>query len=80
MVGAVAGSKPDYRTRTATVSGTGRVRTVMDGFRSVAVGSSRVREGKHSIEGCVERRRRWKMEGKKMRLKVGCRTRVIVNC
>jgi len=51
MVDDVAGSKPDYRTRTATVGGTGRVGTVMDGFQSVAAGTSLVREGRHSTEG-----------------------------
>lgn len=44
----VVGLKPDYRTRTATVGGTGRVGTVMDGFHSVVVGTSLVREGQHA--------------------------------
>jgi len=45
MVGTIAGLKPYYRTRTATVGGTGRAGTVMGGFHSVVVGTSLVREG-----------------------------------
>jgi hypothetical protein len=53
-VSSVAGLKPDYRTRTATVGGTGRVGTVMGGFRSVVAGASLFREGQHGDENCKE--------------------------